>query len=124
MTTAYLCVVPGEGESSNPGYPSNITAGVSLSGFLFPEHYGGIKADSPPYIDFHGDADPVVTYDKALATKAAMDEAGMVNDLITLPGEKHVPFDTFEGYRKEVMGFLAKYMDLDHAECPTAAQLV
>jgi len=118
MTTAYLCVVPGEGASGNPGYPSNITAGVSLSGFLYPEHWADIEADAPPYIDFHGDADGIVKYEYALQTKAAMDGAGMVNDLITIPGADHTPYAQFDEHWSDVMGFLTKYMDLSRAECP------
>merc|ERR1719159_103784 len=71
MTVAYMTAVPGEGESGNPGFPSNITAGVSLSGFLWPDQNKNIKADDPPYIDFHGTADPIVPFKAAQATKDA-----------------------------------------------------
>merc|ERR1712039_778280 len=118
MTVAYMSAVPGEGESGNPGYPSNITAGISLSGFLWPNQDVNIKSTDPPYVDFHGTADPTVPFLAAKATKAAMDKAGAVNFLVPFPGDKHVPFPTLYNHTDDVMGFLSTYMDLASAECP------
>merc|ERR1711920_27082 len=118
MTVAYLTAVPGEGNSGNPGYPSNITAGVSLSGTLQQQVWGDIDATDPPYIDFHGSADPLIPIKAAQETKAAMDAAGAVNALVTLQGQKHVPFPALENHIGTVMGFLTKYMDLAGAQCP------
>jgi len=119
MTVAYLTAVPGEGNSGNSGYPSNITAGVSLSGILQPQEWGYINASDPPYIDFHGSADPLIPIKEAQATKAAMDKAGAVNALVTLPGQKHVPFPALQNHIEDVMGFLSKYLKLACAQCPS-----
>merc|ERR1712118_340398 len=103
----------------NPGYPSNIRAGMSLSGFLFPNHWPEIRPDSKPYLDFHGTADPIVPYEIAEQTHEAMENASMVNGLIALQGQKHVPWVAFGKRNTDLMGFLTKHMNLDSAECPS-----
>lgn len=118
MTVAYMTAVPGEGESGNPGHPSNITAGVSLSGFLLPDQVQHVQANDPPYVDFHGTSDTTVPFILANATKTAMDSAGAVNFLVPLPAQKHVPFPALEKHTGDVMGFLTKYMSLSTAQCP------
>jgi len=120
MTVAYLNTVEGEGQSGNPGYPSNISAGVTLSGILQPAKYDEIKDKASPHIDFHGDADDEIPYQGAVATQEAEQQAGMVSELVTLPGKGHCPFGEFENHRSEVMGFLTKHMDLNSAQCPAA----
>merc|ERR1719313_667188 len=95
MTVAMMTAVPGEGDSGNPGFPSNITAGIALSGVLLPEAYGNITRDEPPYLAAAGNADPGVCDPKECnvkEVKAAMDKVGAVNDLIIFPGQGHVPF--------------------------------
>jgi dienelactone hydrolase len=118
MTVSWLCTQEGEGQSGNPGYPSNITAGVVMSGVLQPEKWGEIKANPSPYLNFHGDADLEIPYAAAVATQEAEREVGMVSELVTMPGKGHCPFGEFERRRSEVMAFLAQHMDLAHAECP------
>merc|ERR1712232_733700 len=98
--------------------------GVSLSGFLWPDQDANIKATDPPYIDFHGTADPTVPIMAANETKAAMDKAGALNFLVPFPGDKHVPFPTLYNHTSDVMGFLTTYMDLVAAECPRAESKV
>lgn len=120
MTVAYLVVEPGEGESGNPGFPSNITAGVSLSGFLWPDKNGDIKADQPPYIDFHGTADTKVPLLMAQGTDNAMKKAGATSYLVTFEGQTHVPFGSLFNDNDDLYGFLTKHMALDGAECPHA----
>ena len=51
MTTAFLCGVgdtKGEGTSGNPGFSSDIQAGVALSGALIELNCGRSKSANPP----------------------------------------------------------------------------
>lgn len=119
-TVAYMVVEPGEGESGNPGFPSNITAGVSLSGMLWPDKYGDIKANQPPYIDFHGTADTKIPLLIAQETDAAMKKAKATSFLVTFEGETHVPFGALFNDNDDFYGYLTEYMSLNGAECPHA----
>ena len=67
MTTAFLCGVgdtDGEGRSGNPGYSSDVQAGVALSGALIELNYLNVLTnnDLKPYLDFHGCNDHTVPY--------------------------------------------------------------
>jgi len=99
------------GNSGNDGYSSKVKAVTSWA--------GGIKnaplmidSNDVPVIMFHGDADNVVPYnfDKVYsnlglpglqlvtifgsnASKPFLDAANVTNDLITFPGDGHVPWD-------------------------------
>jgi len=122
-TVAFMVAVPGEGDSGNPGFPSNLTVGVSLSGMLWPDKFGGIKATDPPYIDFHGTADTKIPLLAAQLTNNAMQKANATSFLVTFEGQGHVPFQTLEHHFNDLFGFLTKYMDLQGAECPRAETL-
>lgn len=124
LTASWLCTIEGEGQSGNPGYPSNITAGVVMSGALQADKWTEIKANPSPYLDFHGDADPEIPYELAVATQEAERKVGMVSELVTMPDKEHCPFGEFEKHRSEVMAFLTQQMDLASAECPGVTQVV
>lgn len=57
---------------------------------LSPLHY--VRADSPPILTIHGDADEIVPYQDALKLRDALSKAGVPNELITIPGGKHGRF--------------------------------
>jgi dienelactone hydrolase len=122
-TVAFMVAVPGEGDSGNPGFPSNLTVGVSLSGMLWPDKFSGIKATDPPCIDFHGTADTKIPLLAAQLTNNAMQKANATSFLVTFEGQGHVPFQTLEQHFNDLFGFLIKYMDLQGAECPHAETL-
>jgi dipeptidyl aminopeptidase/acylaminoacyl peptidase len=58
-----------------------------------------------------GDADPTVPYSHSVRLKAALDAAGVPNELVTIPGGKHGNFTPEERVRihKATRDFLAKY---------------
>jgi len=69
-----------------------------------------VRAGLPPIITIHGDDDPTVPYAHATHLKAALDKAGVTNQLVTIPGGKHGGF-TREEYRtawEAIRAFLAK----------------
>src|SRR5437899_8377574 len=55
-----------------------------------PIHY--VRADLPPIITIHGDADPTVPYTHATRLHEALEKAGVANKLVTIPGGKHGGF--------------------------------
>ena len=58
-----------------------------------------VRAGLPPVLTIHGDADPIVPYNHAVRLHAALDEAGVPNQLITVPGGGHGGFSTDENIR-------------------------
>ena len=44
----------------------------------------------------HGDADPTVPYQHSIRLKAALDKAGVKNEMFTVPGGKHGGFSAPE----------------------------
>lgn len=48
-----------------------------------------VRPGLPPIITIHGDADPTVPYSNGVRLHEALDKAGDVNQLITIPGGKH-----------------------------------
>jgi acetyl esterase/lipase len=72
-----------------------------------PIHY--VRADLPPIITIHGDADPTVPYSHAVRLHEALQKAGVPNQLVTIPGGHHGNFNreqTLRAYR-EIEKFLA-----------------
>ena len=51
-----------------------------------------MRADLPPIITIHGDADTTVPYDEAVRMHAALAKAGAKNQLVTIPGGRHGGF--------------------------------
>ena len=52
-----------------------------------------VKKTSPPVFIVHGDADPTVPYQESVALHAALVEAGVKTEFITIPGGLHGKFD-------------------------------
>jgi acetyl esterase/lipase len=61
-----------------------------------------VRAGLPPIITFHGDADDIVPYNQAVRLHAALDKAGVPNQLVTIHGGKHDGFN-----RQELMNIYA-----------------
>ena len=57
-----------------------------------------VRAGLPPVLTMHGDADPTVPYSHAVRLRDALDEAGVPNQLHTVPGGGHGNF-TVEEYQ-------------------------
>ena len=51
-----------------------------------------VRADLPPVMTIHGDADPTVPYSHATQLNEALDQAGVANELVTIPGGGHGGF--------------------------------
>jgi len=111
MNVAYDSNDPGA--SGNPGFPSNVQAGVSLSGAKV---FGSFDAGDAPTLLFHGTADPLVPYQWALDTKNGAIAAGLESYLTTWEGAGHVPYLTFRTQiLNETTNFLYWKLDLTHA---------
>jgi acetyl esterase/lipase len=52
-----------------------------------------VRVGLPPIITIHGDQDDIVPYDHAVRLHAALDKAGVSNQLITIRGGKHGGFN-------------------------------
>lgn len=51
-----------------------------------------IRADQPPVLTIHGDADTTVNYQQAVRLQEALSKAGVQNQLLTIPGGHHGNF--------------------------------
>ena len=74
-----------------------------------PIHY--VRKGLPPILTVHGDADPTVPYRHAVDYHQALDQHGVANELVTVPGGKHGGF-TPDEYRKlyrDIFAFLEKH---------------
>jgi acetyl esterase/lipase len=65
-----------------------------------------VRPGLPPIITIHGDLDPVVPYSHAVRLHQALDEAGDINELITIRGGDHGQFGASES-RKAYAGIFA-----------------
>jgi acetyl esterase/lipase len=70
-----------------------------------------VRPGLPPILMIQGDQDPTVPYSHSVRLHAALDAAGVPNELITIPGGKHGNFTPEERVRihKATRDFLAKY---------------
>jgi acetyl esterase/lipase len=48
-----------------------------------------VRAGLPPVLSIHGDADPTVPYTQSVRLHKALTDAGIPNELVTMPGGKH-----------------------------------
>ena len=61
-----------------------------------------VRPGLPPVLTIHGDADTVVPYEHAVRLHRALDESGVPNQLVTIPGGKHGRFSREEILRIHV----------------------
>jgi len=146
ITSLYLGYVKdaqGEGQSGNPGYPSNVRLVVSVSGQLKAQAYcgqvrpypAGCQVDGPinhvadigsfkgqpPLFMIHGTDDYTVPYVNGKAVFDAAKAANIPASLVTIEGARHVPWDQFyasSAYMDQFLTFTIQQMDLKNAECP------
>ncbi len=52
-----------------------------------------VTKNSPPIFIVHGDADPTVPYQQSVKLHEKLDELGVKNEFVTVPGGKHGGFD-------------------------------
>jgi acetyl esterase/lipase len=71
-----------------------------------------IRKGLPPVITVHGDADPTVPYTQALRLQAALEKAGVPNQLVTVPNGGHGGFSVEENLRiyAAIRAFLDKHV--------------
>jgi acetyl esterase/lipase len=69
-----------------------------------------VRKGLPPIITIHGDADPTVPYQHAVRLQKALNEAGVPNQLVTIPGGHHGNFSTEQNIHAftEIFAFLKK----------------
>jgi acetyl esterase/lipase len=111
LNVGYNAANPGPGP--NQQYSSAVEAVQSLSGAAIGTTPG---SDGAPAVLFHGTADPLVPYAWAKATVKEAHQAGLVAQLVTFPGDGHVPYLQ---HRDEIVDttttFFYKRLDLAHA---------
>jgi acetyl esterase/lipase len=78
----------------------------SLNNIFSPVSY--IVAESVPVLTIHGDADPVVPYQQAEILTHVLNDHGVKNKLLTIPGKKHGNFSAYERTHifKQIWNFL------------------
>jgi acetyl esterase/lipase len=69
-----------------------------------------VRKGLPPIITIHGDADPTVPYQHAVRLQKALNEAGVPNQLVTIPGGHHGNFSMEQNIHafSEIFAFLKK----------------
>ena len=69
-----------------------------------------VRKDLPPILTIHGDADPVVPYTQAQRLHSAVQQAGAVSELVTIPKGLHGNFPRADQIRaiEAVRAFLVK----------------
>ncbi len=70
-----------------------------------------VRSGLPPVITIHGDADPVVPHEHATRMKAALDGAGVPNEMITVPEGGHGGFslEADAAHYARIWAFLEKH---------------
>ena len=70
-----------------------------------------VRKDLPPILTIHGDADPVVPYTQAQRLHGAVQQAGAVSELVTIPRGLHGNFPRADQIRaiEAVRAFLVKH---------------
>ena len=58
-----------------------------------------VRRGLPPTLTIHGDADPIVPYEHAVRLHEALDDVGVPNELVTVPGGGHGGFTIEENLR-------------------------
>jgi acetyl esterase/lipase len=89
------------GNSGNPGFPSDVGAAVSVSGFG-----GYFSPGDAPAVLFHGTADGTVPYVTAVSTCERAIEEGNVCELHSYPGAGH----NLSAHRAEIYDLAANFL--------------
>ena len=85
-----------------------------IAGRVSPLTY--VRPGLPPVLSIQGDADPTVPYNHSVRLHAALEKAGVPNQLITVPGGLHGNFkpEEYPHLYAEIRDFLAKHNLIKH----------
>jgi dipeptidyl aminopeptidase/acylaminoacyl peptidase len=83
-----------------------------------------VRAGLPPVLTIHGDADPTVPYTQSVRLHKALSDAGVPNELMTMPGGKH-GFDCCTAAQRtnayvKIREFLARHHVVDASATPSS----
>jgi acetyl esterase/lipase len=86
-----------------------------------------VRAGLPPVLTIHGDADPTVPYTQSVRLHKALADAGVPNELMTIPGGRHgfeccTPADRVNAYAR-IREFLARHHVLDASKTPSESAI-
>lgn len=111
ITCLESAYVPGEGNSGNPGFSSEVGAVIDLWGGL--SDLTQLEAGEAPVLIVHGTLDSTVEYFNATALKAQADAVGVVAELFPVVGAGHGPWLAyFSIYEVEAIGFVYEHLKL------------
>ncbi len=128
-----------EGNSGNPGYPSDVKGVINLAGGINKLEW--IQQDDVPMISCHGNQDETVPYNCDIvlkyltlggfiqlplvklcgsgAIKQHSDQIGTVNLLYTYNNDGHVPWESDNAKRGSMTGYVTDFV-VSYTECKTA----
>ena len=113
-------LVKGENEKSYAvRWMGSLSDRLGIAQRISPLSY--VRAGLPPILTIHGDADPTVPYDHAVRLHRELENAGVSNELHTVPGGKHGGFNRKETIAifETIHRFLARH---GLAEANTSSQ--
>lgn len=119
-----------EGNSGNPGYPSNVSAVVNLCGAIGDKTY--LQTTDEPLCSMHGTVDNVVPYatatiylfgsfplmvvDGSYSINEYADQIGMDNTMYTFFDAGHVPYLSSTAYMDTTVRFVSNFL-YEHLGC-------
>ena len=91
------------------GWMGSMTDRYEIAERVSPLSY--VREGLPPILTIHGDADPIVPYSHAVRLHEALNEAGVPNQLHTVPGGGHGRFseDEYQMIYDVISGFLKEH---------------
>jgi acetyl esterase/lipase len=93
------------GDSGTPGYPSDVTAVIDVSGAM---NVSLIEGGGPPVMIVHGNVDKRVSYQNALDIAAGAEAAGVPVELHTIEGSGHGLWDA--GYGDQIIPWMSDFL--------------
>lgn len=113
-----------EGNSGNPGYPSNINAVINLCGALGDKTW--IHTNDIPVVSMHGDRDgtvpyasatiyllgvyPIMVVDGSFSISDYANSIGLRNEMYTFYGADHVPYAANLAYMDTTVRFVSNFL--------------
>lgn len=113
-----------EGESGNPGFPSNINAVINLCGALGDKTF--IQDGDIPFCSMHGNLDgtvpyataiiyllgvfPVMSVDGSYSVSEYADSIGVPNNMYTFFGADHVPYLSNLSYMDTTVRYVSNFL--------------
>lgn len=103
--------VPGEGQSGNPGFSSEVHAVVALAGAM--NDVSEIETGEAPVCVIHGTADPLVPYSSGLAVYQQAQSVGIPAELHPMVGVGHNWYSAYFGdLLDDNLGFFWEHLQL------------